>query len=231
MTIRKEYLADESVVERLMGFNLAMSLYKQLGYIMNFRYDVEEEEILKRVINKILKINSPQLRIVVTEIVCGEVKKAYVLECIKNRRMALDEIQNLLEQYVDEIVQYYEVSKCLLLEVLESKDRAERVDGDYIEGNEHQLFHFPLYRDSKITQKVLNGIIEQYKGMNSIDESIEKLAKDKVYKSYKEQIEDKIENEDIWKDLLSSKKDSKEYKFFAFLMKSIVESNVRLTEY
>lgn len=228
---------DCLLVERITGFNLAMELYEKLLPLIDAN-NKKHESIMREIIDNILKIHSPVLRIFLIEIIGGYIQQAYLLKVIETPKKALEEINRYLRTYANDVAIVYELGKEVLNEELENRNL---ITQEEIKEITVPFWKFSLLRreckdeeERKELEKTLNQDdreeLEVYEGIKLLDAKVEKIVYRRRFHLFPSEVEKKIHSSHIWIELASAKKDDYRYKFFAFIMKSIVSKNVIVSE-
>ena len=84
-SLQKDYYIDCLFIERMTGFNLAMTLYEGLLCLIEPKGDEYEESVLK-IIDSILYLKSPILRRIISQTISSYVCRAFSLGIIKTQK-------------------------------------------------------------------------------------------------------------------------------------------------
>ena len=226
-SLQKDYYIDCLFIERMTGFNLAMTLYEGLLCLIEPKGDEYEESVLK-IIDSILYLKSPILRRIISQTISSYVCRAFSLGIINTKRKALEEIEHYLNIYINDVVTLYELG--IKYRHFINVDKDDKREVNFSEFSLLRQINSGDESQEQYLDEYDREILEEYEEINLLDKEVERILSEREYGILPKDIEQTVGNSEIWKDLEKAKKDDYRYKFFVFIMKNIIAKNVIVTD-
>ena len=233
----KLFIADTVIIERIMGFNLALTLYENLSAVIKRKGSSKADETkelenikseVSPLIKLIMKLRSPMLRVYVADEMCRAVVEAYKLGIVDGENV-VNRITVLLERYIYQIDTLYESVYTVFIGVLESCNHIERAKDP-----KTTIETFSCVRANENQAALSKTQVEdvcQLNGLDEIDKEIERLVREERLFDFMKQMKQRCSVSVSLKELeaTENEKSGNErfgHKLFTLLIRNIIKENL-----